>query len=854
LLVLGLPTFTAVSQGDPSTCGSTTNRTVGALDTWTAFADHCPDPRVVVDSGPSGATASTDASFAFHSPDGQGIYFECSLDGAAWQPCTSPQTYSGLAQGQHRFRVRAEYGWLPGEHGPISERVWNVDTVPPETQLDSGPSGTSSSRDAEFRFSSEAGATFQCRLDEGAWAACASPKTYSALYSRQHSFAVRAKDAAGNTDPTPATRSWLIEARSPDGPSDQPSISADGRYVAFRSAATDFTAGDRNDRDDIVVYDLPDSGAPQVMARVSVSSTGAPADGDSSSPSISADGRYVAFRSSASNLVSGDTNQHEDIFVHDRSTRATTRISVSSTGAQANSRSYSPSISGDGRYVAFSSDASNLAANDTNAVEDVFVHDRSTRATTRVSVSSNGAQANGVSASPSISGDGRYVAFESKASNLVTADTNATSDAFVRDRTGAVTTRVSVTPGGAQASRSSSKPSISGDGRHVAFESLSPLHASDSNQTSDIYVRDRSAGATTWVSAGADLSNNGRSYSSSISRNGRYVSFASDAPLHPDDANGVRDVYEIDLVSGTGTQISADDFIGRLGNDVSDSPSTSDAMRVAFASTASNFRACYPDYCDDNNLVEDVLIHEWVPPEDDPCGGGVCTTMAPDADSAQSAPEGAEPDCAAWGTPGSAQGAGDVSPLLVEGPKCLIRPAAPRKPAPVPVPPPPPEPGDDDYKPPPPIQPPQPPDECEPGEPPPSGEGEGDRHHIATNKSDTRPSRNADGTKGDPWTKRFKKDVFDKAGLSMSDGSNVVRVPSHNRSAHPHEYHREVHRRLRNAVDGAGQNASKARIREAVKEELRSLAEDILDPTDALNKAITKDNPDCPHGPVPWPF
>jgi Tol biopolymer transport system component len=647
LIVLGLPTLPAV--GDPSMC-STTNRVVGALDTWAAVADHCPDPRVTIDGGPSGVTAADDASFTFHSPDG-GTYFECSLDGAGWQGCASPQTYAGLAEGQHRFRVRAEYGWAPGDHGPVEERVWDVDTVPPETRLDSGPAATSTSRDAAFVFSSEAGASFECRLDEGAWGPCGSPRNYAGLDSHYHSFAVRARDGAGNADPTPATSDWLVQHYSPDGASDQPSISADGRYVAFRSGAVDFTAGDTNGNDDIVVYDLPDSGPPQVMEAVSVSSGGVRGNGGSSSPSISADGRYVAFRSAASNLVSGDTNEHQDIFVHDRATGATTRVSVPSAGGQADATSYSPSISGDGRYVAFSSDATNLVAADTNAREDVFVHDRAANATTRISLSSGGAQADAFSTSPSISGDGRYVAFESRASNLVSSDTNGASDVFLRDRSAAQTTRVSLTPSGAQADRSSFKPSVSGDGSRVAFESLSALHTSDTNQTSDVYVRDRGAAATTWVSAGADLSDNGRSSSPSISPSGRFVSFASEAPLSPSDANGASDVYEFDLVEGTGTHISADDFLGQRGNAASDAPSTSDAEMVAFASMASNFSACRPDHCQDNNLVEDVLIHEWVPVDEDTCETEPCTTSPAGADAAESQSSAAAPRTARPGAP-----------------------------------------------------------------------------------------------------------------------------------------------------------------------------------------------------------
>ena len=168
--------------------------------------------------------------------------------------------------------------------------------------------------------------------------------------------------------------------------------------------------------------------------RVNVRSNGAQSyGGDSSRPSISADGRYVAFESRASNLVANDTNGDKDIFVHDRKTKKTKRVSLRSSGAEAvGGNSSDPSISADGRYVAFESDASNLVANDTNGEEDVFVHDRKTKKTRRVSKHSNGTQATGASNRPSISANGRFIAFQSNASDLVANDTNGDADVFRR--------------------------------------------------------------------------------------------------------------------------------------------------------------------------------------------------------------------------------------------------------------------------------------------------------------------------------------------------------------------------------------------------------------------------------------
>ncbi|MGD9519826.1 MAG: TolB family protein, partial [Armatimonadota bacterium] len=280
-----------------------------------------------------------------------------------------------------------------------------------------------------------------------------------------------------------------------------PSISADGRCVAFESYASNLVPGDTNGSEDIFVHDRLTG----ETTRVSVSTGGGGANGPSGWPSISAEGRYVAFIGFgwADNLVPGDTNDTNDIFVHDRLTGQTTRVSVATGGGQANDWSEGPSISADGRYVAFHSSADNLVPGDTNGHEDIFVHDRLTGETTRVSVATGGGQANQGSWEPSISADGRYVAFHNLASNLVPGDTNGSEDVFVHDRVTGQTTRVSVSTGGGQANGESGKPSISADGRYVAFESLaSNLVPGDTNGVEDIFVHDRGGGTTAepgWV-------------------------------------------------------------------------------------------------------------------------------------------------------------------------------------------------------------------------------------------------------------------------------------------------------------------------------------------------------------------
>ena len=214
-----------------------------------------------------------------------------------------------------------------------------------------------------------------------------------------------------------------------------PSISADGRFVAFSSLASNIVPGDTNNTYDIFLRDT----LTNTTTLVSVDSAGNPADDFSYNPSISGDGRFVAFYSSASNLVPGDTkNRSGNIFVRDRLTNTTTLVSVDSAGNPGNSGSGSPSISGDGRFVAFTSDASNLVPGDTNSEPgivgtDIFVRDTLTNTTTRVSVDSAGTQGNSYSSSPSISADGRFVAFDSSSSNLVPGDANYTDDIFVVD-------------------------------------------------------------------------------------------------------------------------------------------------------------------------------------------------------------------------------------------------------------------------------------------------------------------------------------------------------------------------------------------------------------------------------------
>ena len=275
----------------------------------------------------------------------------------------------------------------------------------------------------------------------------------------------------------------------------------------------------------VSVYDARKSAS----TRVSVDSAGNEGNADSSEPSISGDGRFVAFASNATNLVAGDSNGVSDIFVHDRQTGATTRVSVDSAGNQSNAASWDPSVSADGRYVAFVSSASNLVAGDTNGVSDVFVHDRQTGITARVSLNSSGNQGNGQSLDPSITADGRFVAFASQASNLVTGDSNGAFDVFLRDRQTGATTRLSVNSADKQGNGDSRRLAISAAGRYVVFMSRATnLAAGDTNTAEDAFVHDRQTGQTTRLSvdnAGSQVDE--QISPPSISGDGRFVAFCA---------------------------------------------------------------------------------------------------------------------------------------------------------------------------------------------------------------------------------------------------------------------------------------------------------------------------------------
>jgi Tol biopolymer transport system component len=341
--------------------------------------------------------------------------------------------------------------------------------------------------------------------------------------------------------------------REGDGDSHFPSIDADGHRVAFRSVAANLVRRDRNGLEDAFVHDLR-SGSTE---RVSVGVAGEEPNGPTLAASISGNSRVVAFTSSASNLVRRDTNGQLDVFVRDLVRLRTTRVSVGPGNREADGPSDALSISRDGRVVAFRSFATNLVRGDTNGMPDIFVRDIKRRSTRRVNISSSGSQANAETFRGMVSSDGRFVGFRSRASNLVPGDTNDALDVFVRDRARRQTVRVSVATDGAQADAGAftryvgdnlfmSRPFLSGDGRFVAFSSRAAnLVPGDTNRFPDVFVHDLESRHTVRLNVADDGAQaNSGSFVAGISRDGRVVTFQSFANnLVAGDTNRRRDVF-----------------------------------------------------------------------------------------------------------------------------------------------------------------------------------------------------------------------------------------------------------------------------------------------------------------------
>ena len=380
-------------------------------------------------------------------------------------------------------------------------------------------------------------------------------------------------------------------------------LSFDGRRVAFASAAGNLVPGDTNQEHDVFVRDLNS----RTTTRVSLSATGGELAYGSLFPAISGDGQMVAFLTVAEGVVHTPGNGFPQVYVRDLRNGQAARASVDDLGVPAHGFYGALCLSHDGRFVAFQSSASDLVAGDTNQADDVFVHDLVLHTTRRVSIATGGAQGIGASTKACIAADGRKVAFASTAINLVPGDTNFSEDVFVHDRTTATTIRASVDAAGRQSRSASGWPAISGDGRQVAFAAAGDdLVPGDRNGVSDILVKDLGTGAVELVSVATDThAAEQPSITPSLSVDGRFVAFMSQAyTLVPGDMNLASDVFLRDRWARSTIRVSLASS-GSEGNRDSYLPVLSgNTSTVVFVSHATNL------VTNDNNRVEDAFVRD----------------------------------------------------------------------------------------------------------------------------------------------------------------------------------------------------------------------------------------------------
>jgi Tol biopolymer transport system component len=380
-------------------------------------------------------------------------------------------------------------------------------------------------------------------------------------------------------------------------------ISDNGRFVVFSSDAGNLVANDSNNVSDVFLRDR----VLGTTTRISVNKDdGGDASGESHTPSIDSSGRFIAFASLAGDLVEGDNNGYLDVYVYDRIAAHMIRASVADSVGEPNGDSKDPYISGDGRIVAFSSSATNLVAEGANANVDIYVRNLNLDETIKVSVRPGGVFTDLNSWNPAVSADGTHVVFTSGDGGLVPGDIEGPQDVFVRNLDTWDIERVSVSSGSVESNGRNGVGAINADGSVVAWWSrASNLVNDDDNGQDDIFVRDRIADTTTRinVSSAGEQATGGGSYHVSITDNGRFVVFMSDAGNLVDDDNNERgDIFSHDRLTGITRRHNLTPN-GAGGNDYSRAPSVSpDGMYIAFESLASDFVA------GDDNLAQDVFI------------------------------------------------------------------------------------------------------------------------------------------------------------------------------------------------------------------------------------------------------
>ncbi|MFL5130485.1 MAG: hypothetical protein ACJ8DD_10105 [Microvirga sp.] len=386
------------------------------------------------------------------------------------------------------------------------------------------------------------------------------------------------------------------------GDSNEAQFSPDGRFVVFESDANNLVAGDTNNATDVFLKDLS-TGA---IIRLSTTAGGAQANGGNSTAHFSSDGRFVVFTSAATNLVAGDTNNFDDIFLKDLTTGAVTLLSTTANGTQTNGNSSNAQLSQDGHLMVFSSVATNLGSSSI-LFSDIFLKDLITGAVTVVTNAADGTRANGLSSHARFSPDGHSVVFESSANNLVTGDANNQIDIFLKDLDTGAVTLVTNTADGTQGNGRSSDARLSADGHFVTFTSVATnLVAGDTNDASDIFLKDLNTGSVTRLSTAADGTQaNGRSYDARFSADGRFVVFTSEASnLVADDTNGVSDVFLKDLTTGAITRLSTAANGAQTDFDSYTPLFSPDGRSVVFESDATNLVAG-----DGNNRTDLFLVN-----------------------------------------------------------------------------------------------------------------------------------------------------------------------------------------------------------------------------------------------------
>ena len=398
--------------------------------------------------------------------------------------------------------------------------------------------------------------------------------------------------------PTPNGNVWVSldsgsgQLAAPSGAySYSPSLSADGNYVVFQTLANLLRDGDRNNMEDIFRRDIANA----TTVPVSLAVDGAFGNNRSYAPDVTADGSIAVFESLATNLVSGDANNAPDIYVRDLTAGATARITVGAGGADANGASFRPQISADGAYIAFCSRATNLIAGDTGGAANAFVYERATATFTKIPIDSNTNTIGGCER-VAIDDDGRTVA--------VAALSDNSGRVFTYDRTSAKTTELTAAADG---SSGLSALAISGDGRFVAFDSAATnLVPDDSNRSRDVFVMDlgdKSVRRASVRTSGTQLPGDSGLSGVSVSQDGRFVVFGTLASdVVPGDSNGHEDVFRRDLVDSQTTIVSVN-ANGRPANDSSYAPDIdSDGSVVAYASLAANIVG------GDGNRQADVFV------------------------------------------------------------------------------------------------------------------------------------------------------------------------------------------------------------------------------------------------------